>query len=326
MAVCVRGFLFLIYMKQFLRDWTLVLAIIAGIAGYFIYISIPWLDNTHLVASKALTVTQPALIFSMLFLSFCRVSPSSLKPCRWQAWLLLVQGGIFSLIAVILAAIPKGEVHVVLEGCALCLICPTATAAAVVTRKLGGDMAHVTSYTILVNIMVSLLVPAMVPVIHPDAGAGFVNAFLLILGKVFPLLLLPLVCAFVVQKFLPRLRNFLISYPDLPFYLWAVALTLALTATTRSVVHSTVSIDVQLLLVAASLLCCIFQFWVGKKIGGHYNDAITAGQALGQKNTVFVIWLGYTFFTPVTAVVGGFYSIWHNLYNTWQLRARSEKS
>ena len=43
------------------------------------------------------------------------------------------------------------------------------------------------------------------------------------------------------------------------------------------------------------------------------------GQSLGQKNTVFAIWMGYTFMEPIVSVAGGFYSIWHNLYNSWQL-------
>ena len=43
--------------------------------------------------------------------------------------------------------------------------------------------------------------------------------------------------------------------------------------------------------------------------------------------TVFAIWLGYTFFTPVVSVAGGFYSIWHNCYNSWQLyRKRKSKA
>ncbi len=89
--------------------------------------------------------------------------------------------------------------------------------------------------------------------------------------------------------------------------------------TTRSIVHSTVGLATQGGLVLVSLVCCALQFWAGRRIGRRYNDAITAGQALGQKNTVFIIWLGYTFFTPVTAVIGGFYSIWHNIVNTRQL-------
>ena len=61
------------------------------------------------------------------------------------------------------------------------------------------------------------------------------------------------------------------------------------------------------------------QFWLGRKIGARYEDKITAGQALGQKNTVLAIWIGYTFFTPITAIAGGFYSIWHNVFNSYQL-------
>lgn len=61
------------------------------------------------------------------------------------------------------------------------------------------------------------------------------------------------------------------------------------------------------------------QFYFGRRIGRRYGDTITAGQSLGQKNTVLAIWMGYTFFTPVTAIAGGFYSIWHNLVNSYQL-------
>ena len=87
-----------------------------------------------------------------------------------------------------------------------------------------------------------------------------------------------------------------------------------------------------------SLFCCIFQFALGRYVGGLYRPRvravpqspeveqrgkklrrITAGQSLGQKNTIFAIWMGYTFMTPETSIVGGLYSIWHNLFNAWQL-------
>ena len=57
----------------------------------------------------------------------------------------------------------------------------------------------------------------------------------------------------------------------------------------------------------------------------HHTVYLTAGQALGQKNTVFAIWMGYTFMDPVTSVAGGFYSIWHNCFNTWQLYRRRKE-
>ena len=198
-------------------------------------------------------------------------------------------------------------------------ICPTATAAAVITRKLGGDMAHITTYTILINLLAAILIPALIPWVHPNPSLDVWNSAMLILGKVFPLLLMPLVLAQLVRKLMPSLRDRIMRYPDLSFYMWAVALTLAIGVTARSIVHSNIGVSTQMWLVAVSLLSCIFQFWLGRKIGAHYHDMVTAGQALGQKNTVFAIWLGYTFFSPITAIAGGFYSIWHNVFNSYQL-------
>ena len=101
--------------------------------------------------------------------------------------------------------------------------------------------------------------------------------------------------------------------------MWAVALTLAISMTVRSIVHSDYSFWYQLGLALISLVACALQFYWGKKIGKKYGQTISAGQSLGQKNTVLAIWMGYTFFTPVTAVVGGFYSVWHNTVNSYQL-------
>ena len=201
----------------------------------------------------------------------------------------------------------------------ICLICPTATAGAVITKKLGGSVSNITTYTILINLAAALLIPALVPFVHPNPHLTVSTSAILILGKVFPLLLLPLVSAIIVRYALPRLNRRLAAYQDLSFYLWAIALALATAVTTRSIVHSTVAVAAQLWLVAVSFCCCIMQFWLGRKIGARYEDKITAGQALGQKNTVLAIWIGYTFFTPITAIAGGFYSIWHNVFNSYQL-------
>ncbi|MDE5959307.1 MAG: transporter, partial [Muribaculaceae bacterium] len=165
----------------------------------------------------------------------------------------------------------------------------------------------------------ALLIPALVPLVHPSPGADAVTSALLILGKVFPLLLMPLAAAALVRRFLPSLHSALTRVSGVSFWLWTVALALALAVTARSIVHSTVNLSTQLWLVAVSLICCVIQFALGRMIGRRYGDAVTAGQSLGQKNTVLAIWIGYTFFSPITAIVGGFYSIWHNVINSWQL-------
>lgn len=311
---------------KFLKDWTLIIAILSGIFGYLIYVNIPFLDNTHVFANHAVSIIQPLLIFSMLFLTFCKVNPKRLRLVKWHLWLLLIQIGSFSLLAFILLLLPKtNDIGVILEGAMICLICPTATAGAVITKKLGGKVTHITTYTILINLATALVIPALVPFIHPNPDLTVVSSALLILGKVFPLLLLPLITAILIRYLSPRLHFILSHYQELSFYLWAVALALATAVTTRSIVHSDVSIAIQLWLVVISFICCVLQFYLGRKIGGVYNDKITAGQSLGQKNTVLAIWMGYTFFSPITSVVGGFYSIWHNVINTYQLYEHRKK-
>lgn len=304
---------------KFLKDWMLIIAILGGVAGYFLYVSIPWLDSTHAAAHKVVDLLQPLLIFSMLFLTFCRVNPRELKFHRWHLWLLAIQGGLFTAIGCALMGMPPGSVRVVLEGAMICLICPTATAGAVVTCKLGGDVNGITTYTILANLLCALLIPLLIPFVHPHPGMSVWRSGLLILAKVFPLLLAPFGAAILLRWLNPGLCRRIGGHADMAFYLWAFALALAIAVTTRSIVHSTLDLTTEVWLVAVSLACCVLQFWLGRKIGRTCGHHVTAGQSLGQKNTVLAIWMGYTFFTPVTAMVGGFYSIWHNVANSWQL-------
>lgn len=311
-------------MLNILKNWTLPLAIAAGILVYVIYDSIPGLAPAGPFLVKTAGVLQPLLLFLMLFLSFCHIEPQDLRPRRWHVWLLLFQSLSFVCLALAMMFLPDFHGKVLIEGAMLCLICPTATAAAVVTGKLGGDMPGLTAYTIIINMATAVLVPVFIPFVHPAEGISFLTASSMILAKVFPLLILPCLAAFLVRYLMPRFHAWLLQFKDLAFYLWSVSLMLAIAMTTRSIVHSTTPAIYLAGLGAVSLLCCAVQFWAGKRIGKRYGASVTAGQALGQKNTVFAIWMGYTFMTPVTSIAGGFYCIWHNLFNSWQLyRART---
>lgn len=329
--------------KKVIRDWMLPIAMVAGAAIYLIYHAMPApVHKAGPFLNQAAGIIQPLLIFSMLFLTFCRIEPKDLKPHRWHWWLLLIQGGLFTLLGLgayaIMSHLPdSGHNYVILIECAmLCLICPTATAAAVVTRKLGGDVAGITTYTILINMLAAVLVPLMVPLIQPVAGLGFWVAFSMILAKVFPLLIMPCLAAWLVRYLMPKFHKSILETPDLAFYIWAVSLTLAIAVSMKYLMASVLGMAMIGLMALVSLVCCVFQFAMGRYVGNKYKPRrpdvdpeverrgrevrkVTAGQSLGQKNTVFAIWLGYTFMTPETALVGGLYSIWHNIYNSWQL-------
>lgn len=311
---------------KFITDWILIFSILGGISGYFIYDSIDALDDTHELALEIVGIVQPLLIFGMLFLTYCKVNLNHLRLCRYHWWLLLFQAATYLAIGAAVVSLPQGGLRVILEGAMICFICPTATAGAVIVKKLGGDSAHITTYTILINLAASIIIPVTIPMVHPSTTMSLSTAALLISGKVFPLLLMPLVAAFLLKQFLPGFHRKVQQYGHLSFNLWVIALSLATAVTTRYIMHSNVGVATQLWLVAVSLLACLIQFGIGRYIGKYYDDSMTAGQSLGQKNTVFAIWLGYTFFTPITSVAGGFYSIWHNVINSWQLYNHNKKA
>ena len=308
------------HVLRFLKDWALPVSMAVGIAAYFLFEALPLTPRIHTLARQGVGIVQPALIFCMLFLSFCKVDPAKIRLRRWHLWLALIQSGSFILMALFIRYSHCSQnMQILIESAMICLICPTATAAVVVTDKLGGNMAAIVTYTMIANIMTALVASLFIPMISPEVEISFIKAFSAIIVKVFSLLVMPLILAVAVRYLLPGLHQLVLKTKDLAFYLWTVGLALALTVTTRSIVHSTVPVIFIIGIGIISLLCCIFQFRTGWAVGRRYNDQITAGQALGQKNTIFIIWMAYTFMNPVTAVAGGLYSIWHNLINSWQL-------
>lgn len=337
-----------------IRTWKLPVSMVMGVLLYYVFdAAIPDDDVRNAFYYVVSHYFQPALIFSMLMLSFLKVEPRDLKPHRWHGVLLFTQGAffvLFSLLAIgigMLSSLPLLGVNdgkILCEGAMLCFICPTATASAVIVHKLGGSLSGVVTYLVLCNLMVSLLAPGFLTLVEPHVGLDFYTEFFMIMGKVFPLLLCPLFVALVIRHYSPLLKDKLLAIPDLAFYLWLVALALAITVTVRTIVECKTPVSLLLALSLVSAICCVTQFWLGRKIGrrwpqptvksaetstsqSHFapyideqeRSAITAGQAFGQKNTVFIIWMGLVFLNPITSVVGGFYSIWHNIINSWQL-------
>ena len=292
---------------------------ISGALAYYICRQLPLSYEVKFDILTVIEVLQPVLLFLMLFVAFCKIKPTDLKPHRWHLWLLLTQCLLFAAACAALWLYPSTGLRVIIEGFMLAIICPTATACAVVTQKLGGDSAATTSYTNIINMVVALLCPLLLPVAHPQEGLTFFPAFMVIIHKVFPLLIVPLFLAWFVRYLMPSFHKRIVATKDLAFYMWAVSLAIAIAVTCKALAHSHESMWNVGGIAVVTLVACLFQFSFGKWIGSHYGKKMEAGQALGQKNTVFIIWLGYTFLSPITAAAGGFYSVWHNLVNSWQL-------
>jgi len=286
---------------KILKDWTLPIAMGIGVLAYPLLIHLSFIT--------------PALIFIMLLLSFCKVSFRDLKVTPLHLWLLAIQ--IFGALIVYLLLYRFDKV--IAEGAMICIIAPTATAAVVITSKLGGSAASVTTYTLLANIAVAIAIPVFFPLIEVHPDISFWNSFFLILSKVFPVLIVPILIAWLLQAFIPTFHKILLGFHELSFYLWAVSLSIVTAQTLNSLLESTANGFTEILIAIAGLVACCLQFFLGKTIGSVYNDRISGGQALGQKNTILAIWMAYTYLNPLASVGPGSYVLWQNIINSWQL-------
>lgn len=311
---------------RFLKNWTLPLAMITGTLAYFFFARIPFMVSVKPCVNGLVAFLTPALIFAQLLLTFCKVEVHELGPKAWHGWLLLFQVISCLVVAALLVCCSMQETYrEVFEGMMVCLISPTATAAAVITDKLGGSASSLTTYTLLSNLLAAIIVPLVFPLVEPHADITFLVAFLKILSKVFPLLLFPFFLAWFLHTFVPKVYHALLGGRDAAFYLWAVALAIVSGQTVRSLVNSEAPVLVKVLIALAGLVACCVQFYLGKRIGGRYKERISGGQALGQKNTVLAIWMAYTYLNPLSSVGPGSYVLWQNIINSYQLWKKRKK-
>lgn len=288
-------------MLKLLKNWTLPVAMLAGATGYPLFVTLSFLT--------------PYLIFTMLLLTFCKVAADDLKITPLHGWLLSIQMTGALIVYLLLCRIDK----IVAEGVMVCVICPTATAAAVITSKLGGSVANVTTYTLLGNIGAAIAVPLFFPLVEARPDTAFWSSFFVILGKVFPLLICPFLFAWMLRKFFAKIHARLLGYHELSFYLWAVSLTIVTAQTTYSLVNEQADGFTEIMIAAGALVVCCLQFFLGKTVGSVYHDRIGGGQALGQKNTILAIWMAHTYLNPLSSVGPGAYVLWQNIINSWQL-------
>lgn len=265
---------------------------------------------------------QPVIVAAMLFLQFVKVSPHDLRIRKYHWGLLAFQLLMFGATTAAAILINDANLKILAECAMLCFICPTAAAAGVITDKLGGSLSDTVSYVVLINVVTAFIIPAVIPIVNPGLHISFWQGFGAICMHTFPMLVLPLLLAWAVRYGWRRLQKKLMRYTWWAFYLWAISLALAIYLATRALLNSHISMITAAEICCISLACCLIQFIVGRLLGKRSGkvSTITAGQSLGQKNTGFFIWVGYSYLTPVTSIAGGFYSLWQNLVNSYELQ------
>ena len=71
-------------MLQFIKNWTLPLAMLAGIIGYFCFACFDFLAPLKPFVKAQIAWLTPFLIFTQLLLTFCKVEVKDLSPKRWR--------------------------------------------------------------------------------------------------------------------------------------------------------------------------------------------------------------------------------------------------
>ena len=318
----------MVNIKQFLKDWTLPVAIAVGTVVYLLFYFVPQLDEAGQVLGEVVDTIFPMMVFSTLFSTYCRIDFHQMRPHRWHIGVLLAQVVLVALnVWIIFGVEADPEQKLLWESVLTCIIGPAATAAPVVTAKIGGNINTMTAYVVLSAFASALMIPAVFPLLERGAGLDFWTVFLIILQKLAIVLVLPLVLGWAVQHYAKRFCAWIVGIPDLSFYLWSVQLAVTSGVTVRNIVHSQAALRTLLFIAVLSLILCFVLFLVGRWIGRHLGDEIDGGQASFQKNTALSIWVAYVYLNPVASVGAGCYVLWQNIINSlelWEYRRKHQ--
>lgn len=259
----------------------------------------------------------PYLLVVMLFLTYSKLSLKEIRFNKLHYWLITIQY-IGSLAIYLLIRLFD---ETLAQAAMICVLAPTATSAPVVVGLLGGDVASTTAFTLLSNLLLAVLGPLYLTFIGnsvPDTS--FITSFIFILKKVLPILILPFLGALAVQRISPKLHHKVKSLQIVSFYVWAVALTIVLSNVTSLVMtQGKDGYYIEIIIGVTSLILCVLQFVGGRAIGKKFEQTITGGQGMGQKNTILAIWLTQTYLNPMASLGPGLYVAWQNIVNSYQI-------
>lgn len=301
-----------------IKPWMLPLAMLTGVLFHSA------IDKVQFLA--------PYLIFTMLLITFCKVNPRELKVDVFSLRMLAVQmlGGI----AVYFAFLPFSDD--LAQGAFICVFCPTATAAPVITGMLGGSVARVAVYSIVSNLAVAVTAPALFEYMSGASTGGeigFIEGFSTICIKVGPLIILPMLTAFVLLAIAPKVHHAIATRQSLSFYIWAISLIIVVGKAVSFVMKEPDdAIPGMIAIALVSLVLCCALFITGRRIGRRSGDPVAGAQGLAQKNTVLAIWMALNFLNPISSVAPAAYILWQNTINSAQIyfktrrSARNEKS
>lgn len=273
---------------------------------------------------EAVQFLSPYLIFTMLLITFCRVNISEFRitALTWK----VVGVQMIGCVVLYFSIAPFDSV--LAQGAMLCFLCPTATAAPVITAMLGGSIITLVAISVLSNVWAALFAPLMFTIALGDNGLNidFLATFGTIMAKVGPMIVGPMVLALLLRIVAPKVHRFIHDNQSMSFYLWSIVLIIVVgRVTTFALSEPSERIPQMIILTIAAGIICAIQFIVGRRLGRRHGDAVAGAQGLGQKNTLLAVWMALTFLDPLASIAPAAYIIWQNSFNSLQIWLKARR-
>jgi BASS family bile acid:Na+ symporter len=288
-----------------IRNWRTSGLILSMVCGALL----PCLESLHFLVRY--------LVMTMLFFAFLNLDARKGSIHRTHG-ILLAAAPVIAIASYLLLF--KFDADIALAAF-LVAITPTATASPVVTGILGGNPAYPAFMVFASSVTQPLILSFAVPLM---LGGRRITGLSEILLTVLSTIAIPFVAARLISRFLPRVSSLFGRIKQVSFPLWLVVLCIATAEASYFLRRTSAPLPKLAGIAAVTLFLCIFMFRLGRKIGGK-EYAIEASQSLGQKNTIFTIWVALTFIGPLVSLGPAFYIICHNSWNAWQMHQRGKR-
>ena len=295
-------------MKRSLRSLCMVVAIALGAALH----SVLGGCNSYL----------PYGVGAMLFITFMGVQIRGMRP-RWlHLWVLLAipLTAVFYWLVARALGFPE-----LAETLFYCAAAPIAVASPVIVQLLRGDVEFSATAMLLSHVTFALVMPFLLPLLLESPDLSYGELAVLVAKQLGGVLLLPALLAFLVRWVYPASRDLAPKLAGFSLGLWCINLTIISAWGTQHLIESGVGLHELISPALGALVVCAVGFIAGYRLG--YPDLKReCSQALGQKNTILVLYIAAQPYSHPLSYIGPvFYIFFHNFANSVQIFLASRK-
>lgn len=289
-------------MMKFLKTWGLMLSFAIGMACPALHV---------------FSGCIPAMVGSMLLITFLGMDARDLRPQRRHAWIIALN--------VVLGLAPWAFLRTLgfleyAEAAFFAGIAGEAASAPVIVKMLDGRAEFVATGLVLNSLAAVLIIPLLAPFVVVSGATEIARAdiFLAVLRQMAGMLLLPCAAAFLLRRFHPESRKWSAKLSGVSLVIWLCCMSVVAGTGVSRVAESGASLVQLLPYGLSSLAVCIAGFGIGRLIGGR-RLGLECAQCLGQKNATVTIYLALCYSAPLVFLGPALYLFFHHIYNTFQM-------